>query len=110
MSDLSRSKVLLGILALVGFTIAGFMMYSISYHYSIDRLWGHLLLFMWIGLWGGSLSLIAAFQKNRKFIAASTLSGVMLGMGFMPMPSFPSNVYWFLTFIVACTSNASRYY
>ena len=96
MSDLSRSKVLLGVLALVGFTIAGFMMYSISYHYSIDRLWGHLLLFMWIGLWGGLLSLIAAFQKNRKFIAASTLSGAMLGMGFMPMPSFPLMFVGFL--------------
>ncbi|MCH2042848.1 MAG: apolipoprotein N-acyltransferase [Saprospiraceae bacterium] len=62
------------------------------------ELWGSLPLWFWISFWTGTLFLVSARKswKNIQLILASSAAGVLLSLGFVPMPFF---VTMFIGFI-----------
>lgn len=80
------------IIGTISLLIATYIGYDLSNLYAQETLWGQRVLWFWLFVWTSVLSFFGQFistlaQKN-KLLAASTLSGVLLGGGFMPMPTF----------------------
>ncbi len=81
-------RTLLPFFALVALASGGYMWHLNS----IDTLWGHLPLFFYVSVWAvivlGLGNRYSRHPKNARFLALSTLSGVLLSVGFPPLP-FP---------------------
>ena len=79
-----RIPLLLGLLLLAA--VSGWMMYS---RWQVEELWSYLPLWFFIGLWGAIILGVSHFSKrdnHLKLLGLSTLAGVLLSLGFPPIP------------------------
>jgi len=74
----------------IGSLFASYLAWDLYTLYGQDQLWGHRVLWFWITLWTAVLCLIGQFNSAaaNKRLVASTISGLLLAGGFMPMPTF----------------------
>ncbi|MGH1336499.1 MAG: apolipoprotein N-acyltransferase [Aureispira sp.] len=79
----------LGVLCLLIATYLGSSLYAL---YEQEILWQQQPLWFWLLAWGGFLLLwckrYVRHEKSWKLVVASSLTGVLLAGGFMPMPTF----------------------
>lgn len=80
------------IAAIICTLLAAYLAYDISGLMAIDQLWGQRVLWLWIFLWSAVLfafgEAMTTLPQKNKLLGASTLSGVLLAGGFMPLPTF----------------------
>lgn len=76
----------------IGSLLAVYLAYDMHHLYNSDQLWGHRVLWFWVALWTALLCTIGQLRKGNatanKRLLASTISGLLLAGGFMPMPTF----------------------
>jgi apolipoprotein N-acyltransferase len=72
--------------------VAAYLAYDMYTLYTQEMLWQQQPLWFWLLTWGGLLLLGGKYYVRHetpfKLIAASSLTGVLLAGGFMPMPTF----------------------
>lgn len=72
--------------------IAAYLGLDLMNLYGQEKLWGQRVLWFWIFVWGGILSLLGQFittlPQQNKLLLASCVSGILLAGGFMPTPTF----------------------
>lgn len=82
-------RLILGGFCLFVAVYLGNSMYSL---YKKEILWKQQPLWFWLSTWGGFLLLWGKYyvchEQSLKLVAASSLTGVLLAAGFMPMPTF----------------------
>lgn len=82
-----KIRIPLLLLGLVAAIVSGWMMYS---RWQEEALWGYLPLWFFIGLWGSVILGLNIFvsknDRSVKLLGLSTLSGILLSIGFPPIP------------------------
>ena len=77
---------LIGLFSIIAL-FSGYRMYSLV---QVEELWGHLPLFFYASLWAITVlafgNRYSKHPKNWRWLALSTLSGVLLSIGFPPIP------------------------
>lgn len=85
----TQIKIILGVICLL---IAVYIGSDMKFLYEQNTLWGQRVLWFWLFIWGTVLLFLGQFMsklpERNKLLTASTLSGVLLAGGFMPMPTF----------------------
>lgn len=84
-----KSRLIIG---LISWLIAAYLGYDLMNLYAQQELWGQRVLWFWLLIWGGFLAIISLAETRlpeaNKLLLASCASGLLLGAGFMPMPTF----------------------
>ena len=85
----TKIRLILAVLCLLVAAYLASVMYTL---YTKEMLWQQQALWFWLLTWGGLLLLGAKYYVRHetpfRLIAASSLTGVLLAGGFMPMPTF----------------------
>ncbi|MCB9285248.1 MAG: apolipoprotein N-acyltransferase [Lewinellaceae bacterium] len=78
------------------FLLAAFLAYRMFALSQVERLWGHLPLYFFASAWlGVVLAFFPKDPKHRKWLGLSTLTGLLLTLGFPPLPfTFLMFVAW----------------
>ena len=82
-----KLQIPLMVIALITAIASGWMMYD---KWGAEKLWGYLPLWFFIGLWGTLVLAFNSFLSKKegslKLLGLTTLSGVVLSLGFPPIP------------------------
>ncbi len=85
--NIKKIRIPLLVLLFILMLVTAWMMYS---RWQAEVLWGHLPLWFFIGLWGSIVIGLNTFVSKResalKLLGLTTLSGVLLSLGFPPIP------------------------
>ncbi|MFT5167555.1 MAG: apolipoprotein N-acyltransferase [Saprospiraceae bacterium] len=97
-----KIKIPLIIIGLATAAISGWLMYD---KWEAEKLWGYLPLWFFAGLWGALVLAFNTFWSKKegalKVLGLSTLSGILLSLGFPPIPLTALMFVGFVPFLLA---------